>query len=259
MTGIQMRMLLLAGCVVLFIAQPARAGTLSSCGTVGPAISCTGTLDTPEDVFLETFWLTGNEFVEIQTYGFGGGTNAAGATIPSGGFDSLVALFSGPASNATVLTDGSGNPIASADSLLPFSAGCGPAGTVTVGTVAGVCGDNQLIIPSLGPGLYTLALTDADFLPLAVDPGIAGPFDLTDTVSANYGSATGAYIDLSPGVFQTCVSLTDCNLDNGNFAVDILSYPDAPVPSPEPATAQFAGFAVAALALSIHYLKEKKS
>jgi hypothetical protein len=246
--------------VLSLAARPAVAGTISSCASVAQAISCTGTLDTPEDVFLETFTLTGTESLEIQTYGFGGGTNAAGTVIPSGGFDSMISLFSGPATDANVLTDNFGNPISSADTSSLFSPGCPPAGLVTVGSVAGNCGDNQIDIASIGPGTYTLALTDANFVPLAVNPGVAGPFDLTDTTSGNYGSSSnnGAYSDLSGGVFQTCADLSDCNTDTGNFAVDIISSPGAPLITPEPATARLAGLAFAGFVALLQYRKKEK-
>jgi hypothetical protein len=249
---------ILAAGLLSLAARPALAGTVSSCTSAALAISCTGALDTPEDVFLDTFTLPVTESLTIQTYGFGGGTNAAGATIAAGGFDSLVALFSGPATNATVLTDAFSNPVASADSLSLFSPGCPPAGLVTVGSVPGNCGDNQINTASLGPGTYTLALTDADFLPLAVDPQIPGAYDLTDTTSGNYGSSNGAYIDLSGGVFQTCVTQTDCNTPNGNFAVDITGSSVAPQSTPEPATAGLAGLAFAAFVALIQFRKKEK-
>jgi hypothetical protein len=220
---------------VLLFTQVASADVMSTCTTPAGAIaSCNGTFGTSEDAFVETFTLVGSSIITVQTYGFGGGTNAAGTVISPGGFDPLVALFSGVATNATILTDGGGNPIASADTLFGlFSPGCPPAGTVMVGTVPGNCGDDRLTV-ALGAGSYTLLLSDANFLPLAVDPGIVGPVDLTDTTSSNYGSSTntGAYTDLSGGVFQTCVTLTDCNMDTGDFAVDILASPIAAVPEP---------------------------
>jgi hypothetical protein len=88
----------LMACVgALALTQPAVAGVVSNCTTPGSGISCTGSLDTPEDVFLETFSLASTSSVTVQTYRFGGGTNAAGTTIAPGGFDPLVALFSGTA------------------------------------------------------------------------------------------------------------------------------------------------------------------
>jgi hypothetical protein len=232
----------------VLLSGAAQASPVSTCTTVAGAISCTGTLGTPEDVFLETFTLASSSDITVQTYGFGGGTNAAGSTISPGGFDSLVALFAGPAIDATVLTDSSSNPIASADTLSSFSPGCPPAGTVTIGTIPGNCGDNALAA-TLNPGTYTLLLSDANFVPLAVNPGILTPFDLTDTTSNNYGSSTGtgAYTDFTGGVFQTCASATDCNTDNGNFAVDILGSPAAPSPVPEPTNLALMSFALATL------------
>jgi hypothetical protein len=228
-------------CMVVFqLAWPAAAGTISSCTTLSGAISCTGTVSTPEDVFLESFTLAASATIRVQTYGFGGGTNAAGSLIPSGGFDSLVALFSGIPTAATILTDGGSNPIVSADNLSLYDPGCPPAGLVTVGTVPGVCGDNTLTT-SLAAGTYTLLLTDANFVPLAVNPNtFLGPYDLTDTTSSNYGGTNGAYNDLSSGVFQTCATAIDCNTDTGNFAVDITG-----LPTPEPATLPLVGVSLA--------------
>jgi hypothetical protein len=229
-------------------AVAANANTVSICSTPASSISCTGTLGTPEDVFLETFTLAASSSVTVQTYGFGGGMNAAGTLISPGGFDSLVALFSGPADHATVLTDASSNPIASADTLSLFSAGCPPAGTVMVGSVPGNCGDNQLPA-SLGPGTYTLLLSDANFVPVAVNPGLPGAFDLTDP---------SVYTDLTGGAFQTCASLTDCNIDTGNFAVDISGSPTAPSPVPEPASLGWLSLLVAALAVACRRPARKK-
>ena len=119
--------------VIGLATQPAWADLFSN----------TGILGTPTGVVLEEFTLPGASLVTIQTYGFGGGTNAAGTVIAPGGFDPLIALFSGDATSATILTDGGGNPIVSADNLTLFSPGCPPAGLVTVGTVTGVCGDDN--------------------------------------------------------------------------------------------------------------------
>jgi hypothetical protein len=66
---------------------------------------------------------------------------------------------------------------------------------------------------------------------------------LTDTTSNNYGSSTGngAYTDLTSGVFQTCVTLTDCNTDTANFAVDILQ---SSTVTPEPGSLGLLGAAL---------------
>jgi len=53
-------------------------------GLSAESLSYTGTLSTPEDVFETTFTLTSADTVTFQTWGFGGGTNAAG-TVNIGG------------------------------------------------------------------------------------------------------------------------------------------------------------------------------
>jgi hypothetical protein len=228
---------------VVSSASPLKAAVIScssgaSCVTTPGVVSAAGNFTTPEDVFLETFTLTGSAAVTVQTYGFGGGTNAAGAAIPSGGFDSLVALFSGPPTSASILMSG-GNSIASDPTTTQFSPGCPPAGTVAIGTES-ICGDNTLTV-TLAAGSYTLLLSDAGYQPCAFNPGESSPQDLTSPSS--YGDLTG-------GVFQTCNDQGRCITPNGNFAVDLLS-PGLPVPVPKPgplSTLLLLGFGVVALA-----------
>lgn len=186
-------------CLTAFLTtRPAAAATVLSCSAPSGAIACTGTAGTPEDVLLVPFTLAAGATVTIQTYGFGGGVNAAGETVASGGFDSLVALFSGMPTAATILTDGLSDPLASADNLSLYSPGCPPAGPVTVGTVAGVCGDNTLTA-TLTAGTYTLLLSDAAFVPIAVNPGSSSPFDLTDNPAGQHLVVTGMDVDLAGG------------------------------------------------------------
>ena len=70
----------------LAIVSALLAATTLWAGTV----SETGTFSTPEDTLLITLTLPTGGNVTLQTYGFGGGTNAAGAVIPPGGFDPFV-------------------------------------------------------------------------------------------------------------------------------------------------------------------------
>jgi hypothetical protein len=211
---------LLFGLLMVFVfAQLAVASTISSCTTTGSgAISCTGTADTPEDFFLKSFTVSGSspQAITIQTFGFGGGTNAAGNVISPGGFDSLVALFS--SAPETILTAG-GNPIASVPGSTQFFPGCPPAGTVLIGGSA-ICGDNKLTA-TLSPGTYTLLLSDANFVAFAVSPGPPISSLLSD-----------GFADLSGGIFQTCTSSGACITPNGHFAVDISGVPVSTVPEP---------------------------
>jgi hypothetical protein len=70
--------------------------------SAGSISSFTGTLSSPEGVFETTFNLTAADTVTIQTWGFGGGTNAVGQVIPAGGFDPLIALFDGPGTSISI-------------------------------------------------------------------------------------------------------------------------------------------------------------
>jgi hypothetical protein len=198
----------------------------------GSSVSFTGTLATPESVFETTFTVPSSDTVAFETWGFGGGTNAGGQVIPSGGFDPLIALFSGPVTTATIDVDGSGNPLADADNLLnpPWSyvGNCPPAGTVAIGS-DNDCGDDFMQVV-LAAGTYTLVLTDANYIPNAI---------------YDNGALSEGFTDLTAGVFQTCDPVSNaCITTNGNYAVDITS---TSVLTPEPGALWLTAFGVAAL------------
>jgi hypothetical protein len=69
--------------VVLLLAGTAFAGV----------ISCTGSFTYDDDAQLLTFNLAASGSVTIQTWSFGGGVNAAGQTIPAGGFAPVLTLI----------------------------------------------------------------------------------------------------------------------------------------------------------------------
>jgi len=188
-------------------------------------ISDTGSLLSPEDTVLINLALVADGSVTLQTYGFGGGTNAAGAVIPSGGFDPFVGLFSGTGPGAAFI-DGT------SDILTNYFPGCPPAGTVTIGSIPGQCGDVNLQFSGLTAGTYTVLLSDAAYLPSAVfeDSGVLGD----------------GFVDLTGGVFQTCYDANDCNTDTANWALDITTSGSSSVPSPvpEPPSAELAGLGI---------------
>jgi len=185
----------------------------------GSALSFTGTLATPVSVFETTFSLTSASTVTFQTWGFGGGTNAAGQVIPAGGFDPLISLFFGPSATPTMYVDGSSNALADADNLLnaPWSyvGNCPAAGTVAIGS-DNDCGDD-FMQALLAAGTYTFVLTDANYIPNAV---------------YDNGALSEGFTDLTAGVFQTCDPVSNaCITPNGNYAVDItLTTAFAPEP-----------------------------
>jgi hypothetical protein len=203
------------------IAVAAFACVSSSAGT----ISATGTLLSPEDTVLINFTLVGDGSVTLQTYGFGGGTNAAGTVIASGGFDPFVGLFSGSGSGAIFINGTS-------DILTNYSPGCPPAGTIAIGSVPGQCGDVNLQFSDLAAGTYTVLLSDGEYIPNAVfetSPGFLGD----------------GFTDLTGGVFQTCYDASDCNTDTANWALDITTSGASSPPIPEPPSYELAGLGVA--------------
>ncbi len=198
--------------LLLFAAVLASANTLSE----------TGTFSTAEDDFVITVNLAAGGDLTLQTYGFGGGTNAAGTVIPAGGFDPFVGLFSGTGPTALFLDGDS-------DVLSNYTPGCPPAGTLTIGNVPGQCGDVNLAFTGLAAGTYTVLLSDGDNLPNAV-------FETT-------GALGDGFTDLTGGVFQTCADASDCNNDTANWALDITASNISVTATPEPATVALVGLA----------------
>jgi hypothetical protein len=188
-------------------------------------VSYTGTLAGPEDSFTTTVNVAGDGTVTLQTYGFGGGVNGAGSTIAAGGFDPFVGLFSGTGDGA-VFVDGT------SDILTNYTPGCPPAGTVTIGSVPGQCGDVNLQFTGLAAGTYTVVLSDGAYLPAALfeDPG---------------GTLGDDFFDLTGGAFQTCYDADNCNDDTANWALDVTTAGASVAPPvPEPPSLELAGMGV---------------
>ena len=200
-------------------------------GVLADSTSFTGTFANPEQTFTTTLTVSAPAAVTLQTWGFGGGTNADGEIIPAGGFDPLLAVFSGTGAGATILTDSMGNAIATSDLLSNYGSytGCSPAGEVNIG--GDVCGDITMSL-SLAAGTYTVLLSDAGYIPDAV-------FD--------NGALGEGFSDLTSGVFQTCNTVgssTTCQDDTGNWALDILAphtVTTTPPATPEPMTLMLLG------------------
>jgi hypothetical protein len=196
-------------------------------------ISDTGSLTSPDvdpgDDELITFTLTSPGGVTLQTYGFGGGINGAGTAIAAGGFDPFLGLFQGTGSTALFL-DGT------ADNLSNYTsepAACPPAGLVTIGSVAGQCGDVRLQFNSLAAGTYTVVLSDADYVPNAV-------YETTGFLGDGFSDLTGGSLP-----FQTCFDASDCNTDSANWALDITTS------GPSTATPEPSSFALAGLGFAL--------
>ncbi len=200
----------------------------------GGSISYTGVLGTPQDTLDATFTLGASGNVTFRTWGFGGGTNAAGSAIAPGGFDPLIALFTGPLATASIVTDALANPLADADNLVNFPwsfvGNCPLAGTVAIGR-NNDCGDDLMQV-ALAAGTYTLVLSDANYIPNAV-------FD--------NGALSEGFTDFTGGVFQTCDPVSNaCITPNGNYALDIVSTALAAAPEPSGVAMLSAGLAALA-------------
>jgi hypothetical protein len=182
--------------------------------------SFTGTLASSSAVFETTLTLTAGEDVLLQTYGFGGGTNAAGTVIAPGGTDPFVAIFSGTGGTAAILTDGMGDPYGTS---VDFG---GPT-----------CGDVTMSLSSLAAGTYTVVLSDGQYIANAV-------FD--------NGTLSEGFSDLTGGVF--------CNIANngvncpdplgGAYALDITTT-STTSSVPEPGTLALFGSGLIALAFRL--------
>jgi hypothetical protein len=210
-------------------------GLLVTGSTFADTVSYTGTLSSPEDSWETNATLSAAGTLTLQTWGFGGGTNAAGTVMPAGGFDPFVGVF-----------DSSGDLIqGTSDVLSNYTsfAGCPPAGLVTIGSVPGNCGDITMSLP-LAAGTYTVLLSDAEYIPNAI-------FD-----SPSYGNLSEGFTDLTGGAFQTCVDLNDCNNDTAKWALDVTT-PGGVTATPEPGSLAVCGLGLMAIVATWKSKKEK--
>jgi hypothetical protein len=183
-------------------------------------VSYTGTLSNSTDVFETTLTLSSPATIGIQTWGFGGGTNAAGQVIPAGGTDPFLAIFSGTGASAAIVTDGLGDPYGTSLDMTNYGdfQGCPPAGAPVIGG-SPQCGDITMTLASLAAGTYTVILSDGEYIANAV-------FD-NETLGEGFSDFTGG---------QFCnIDINDVGCTNsGAYAFDITGLPAAPVPEPAP-------------------------
>ncbi|HEY2381333.1 MAG TPA: DVUA0089 family protein [Terriglobia bacterium] len=182
--------------VACFSIQKAHASTFS----------VTGVLSSPTDPNEYTLTLPTSEDVTLQTFGFGGGTNAASMVIAPGGTDPLVAIFSGTGDSAVILTEGT---VTFGTSLSEGNygsfAGCPPANAPTFGTDT-ECGDVEMTISGLGAGTYTIVLGDGAYVPNA--------FTSNGTLGEGFTDFTGG---------QFCNVNIDGISCTGAFALDVIT------------------------------------
>lgn len=142
-----------------------------SASALAANLSFTGNLGGDNDVQLFSFSLTSTADVTLRTWSYAGGSNAAGAAIGAGGFDAVVALFSGTG-GAALLINGNDD-------------GFGVA--VDPGT--GFAYDALLEAFALSAGDYTVALTN--FANFANGPTLDDGF--LDAGEAGFNGRTSAW------------------------------------------------------------------
>jgi hypothetical protein len=178
---------------------------------------------TDDQVELFDFTLTAPETVTFQTWGYGGGTNAAHTIVQPDGFESLLTWFG---------SDGS---------YINNSSTCGAGNTYQ-----GACLDAFGQIP-LTAGTYTLALTQSgNFANCAAGfPGDLG-CGFSEAGLGNYTPGTTG----DPGCTAFCGTFG--TQEDGHWAVDILNVNSASIPgsTPEPATVLLGGCGLALIGLA---------
>lgn len=211
------------------VAAAATAGLLAASVQAAPVtVSYTGTLGAVDQVVVLGVNLATAGTVSLQTFGFGGGTNADGTAVDASGFDPFVGLFEG-SGPAAVFIDGSSDVL----SNFPGNEGCPPAGLRSVAGTP-LCGDVRMAF-ALAAGTYTVLLSNGAYLPAA---------------SLGAGSTLGdGFIDLTGGLFQTCTLAGACEEVGPGWALDITVDQAGGNPVPEPGAAGLLAVALAALAL----------
>ncbi len=170
-----------------------------------------GTFLADDNVQLFNFTVGSSSTVTLQTWSYAGGVDAAGVTIPRGGFDPILALFDSTGAEINQNDDGGSNV---------------PADSVT-----GEHYDTYLQ-STLAAGTYTVSVQEYDNF--ANGPNLSNGFARTGqgNFTAAFGCAAGKFCDVS--------GVPAGNSRTGNWEFDILGVNSASLPgggsAPEPAS-----------------------
>ncbi len=139
--------------------------------------SFTGIFTQDDDVQLFSFVVGALSTVTLLTYSYAGGTNAAGAVIPAGGFDPILALFD---STGTFIDDENDDGVLSRRGIDPTT---------------GVRFDSFLQA-ALVAGTYTVSVMQFDNF--ATGPTLADGFDRQgegNFTGVDFGPGSGSFFD----------------------------------------------------------------
>jgi hypothetical protein len=209
-----LKLSVIAALAMLFVAQVPSALADSS-----STQSYTGTLANSDSVFQTTVKIGPGDDVVLQSFGFGGGTNAGGAAISAGGTAPEVAVFD---STGEIVTDGMGNPYGTSIALAnyPTFMGCSLA-TAAAPVIGGTpqCGDITMSLDDLASGTYTIVLSDSLYIANAI-------FD--------NGNLSEGFTDLTGGQFCNLeINGVACPNTSGNYALDVTTITPT-IATPEP-------------------------
>ena len=185
-----------------------------------------GTFASDDQVQLFSFTVGSSSAVTLRSWSYAGGVDAAGVTIPRGGFDTILALFNGSGALITQNDDGT-------------------AVQVPTDPLSGEHYDTYLQ-STLAAGTYTVSVMEFD--------NFANGPNLSDGFSrAGQGNFTAALGHCSQGKFCDVSGVAPYNNRTGNWEFDILGVNSASESGggtvPEPAS--FALLALGAVAVAL--------
>ena len=154
---------------------------ISAAAHASSNFSFTGNFTNDANVQSFTFTVGAPSLVTLETFSYAGGVNSAGTTIARGGFDPILALFSGTGPTATYINQNDDG-----------------GGSVPADPVTGEQYDTYLQA-ILAAGSYTVSIMEFDnfFSGSIGDPFSAGFRESSPTFTSRYGCSDGQFCDVT--------------------------------------------------------------